>query len=87
MTNRFPWGSGPAPAHDCRECGHRIGKRRFHCIVADTRVLCAKCLNQRPLHAKYYPGCPDTWHDMHDHGTRFATRAAAWFVLAQRTNT
>jgi hypothetical protein len=81
MTARFPWGSGPAPAHDCHECGKHIGNRRFHCIVDNTRVLCGRCLDQRHLHTKYYPECPDAWHDMYDHDLKLATRAAAWFVL------
>ena len=82
MTARFPWGSGPAPALDCHECGKRIGKRRFHCIIDNTRVLCARCLDQRHLHTKYHPDCPTSWHDMYDHDIKLATRAAAWHLLA-----
>jgi hypothetical protein len=83
MSGRWPWGTGPAPPHDCSACGHRIGKRRFHCIVDNTHVLCGRCMNQRHLHAKYYPDCPVAWHDMYDHGVHFATRAAVWYVLAE----
>jgi hypothetical protein len=86
MTARFPWGAGPAPPLDCSTCGHRIGKRRFHCIIGNTRVLCGRCMNQRHLHTEYYPDCRAAWHDMYDHGVQFATRAAAWYVLTENTS-
>ena len=79
---RFPWGAGPAPALRCDECGRRIGKPRFHCVVAGAHLLCVRCLGQRRLHAKYHPDCPVAWHDMYDDDVSLATRAAAWFVLA-----
>ena len=81
MSGRWPWGTGPAPPHDCHECGRRIGERRFHCIINNTHVLCGKCIDKRHLHATYYPDCPENWHDMYDHALHFATRAAAWYVL------
>jgi hypothetical protein len=78
---RWPWGYGRAPALCCDECGRRIGQRRFHCVVDNTKLLCSRCLGDRGLHAKYYPACAEDWHDMYDHPLKLATRAAAWFVL------
>lgn len=86
MTSRFPWGRGPAPALYCDECGRCIGKRNTHFIVDSNNLLCSGCIVPRSggtqrLHAKYYPACPDGWHDMFDHKLSLASRAAAWFVL------
>jgi hypothetical protein len=81
MTGRWPWGAGPAPALRCDECGKRIGRRRLHFVTASAHLLCGSCLDKRQLHTKYYPDCPENWHDMYDHGGQLATRAAAWFVL------
>jgi hypothetical protein len=80
-VNRFPWGAGRAPALRCDQCRRRIGQRRFHCVVDNTKLLCSRCLGDRGLHAKYYPACAEDWHDMYDHPLKLATRAAAWFVL------
>jgi late competence protein required for DNA uptake (superfamily II DNA/RNA helicase) len=86
MTHRWPWGHGPAPALRCDECGKRIGKPRTHFIPASENLLCPSCMvltrsGSVRLHAKYYPDCPETWHDMWDHSLSHATRAGAWFVL------
>jgi hypothetical protein len=86
MTGRWPWGTGPAPALRCDECRKRIGKPRTHFVTASENLLCPHCmtLNRAAsgrLHAKYYPDCPEPWHDMFDHGLSHATRAGAWFVL------
>jgi hypothetical protein len=94
MTNpvtRWPWGSGPAPALCCDECGKRIGKPRTHFITASENLLCARCMmpnrgGSTHLHAKYYPGCPDHWHGMFDHGLTHATRAGAWFARAEQAD-
>lgn len=87
---RFPWGDGPAPALDCHECGRRIGKQRLHFITKfghqPGRLLCGKCRDNKSLHAKYYPDCPDDWHDMWDHPCHGATtRATAWLILNGRS--
>lgn len=75
----------PAPSFDCAVCGRRIGKTRGHFLLGypDTppspeRLLCVRCMNNsRRLHARYYPDCPERWHDLHDHPSCHATRAAA----------
>jgi hypothetical protein len=81
---RWPWGAGPAPPLRCHACDHIIGKRRFHCMISAHRLLCVRCLEYRHLHGRYYPDCDVPWHDLHDHGVLFATRAAAWFVITGR---
>ena len=86
MTDPFPWGSGPAPAHDCAECGRRLGKGGGHNIVGRA-VLCVRCIDRRQLHAKYHPDCPHIWHDLYDHSPPSATRAGAWYVLARSDGT
>ncbi len=55
-----------APAFDCASCGRRIGKRAGHNLTDDSRVVCCRCLD-RNAHARMYPGCEVSWHDMHDH--------------------
>jgi hypothetical protein len=82
VTTRWPWGHGPAPALRCDECGKRIGARRMHCVINDNNLLCVKCLSSGALHTKYYPECPEKWHDMQDHAVQFATRAAGWLVIS-----
>lgn len=37
-------------------------------------------------HVRWYPACPHDWHDMFDHGGRFATRAGAWYALTDPEN-
>lgn len=87
-AGRWPWGTGPAPALCCDECRKRIGKSRTHFVIASGNLLCPGCLvltrgSSARLHAKYYPDCPEDWHDMWNHNISHATRAAAWFVLAE----
>ncbi|MEC4763820.1 hypothetical protein VT930_11965 [Mycobacterium sherrisii] len=88
-----PWGTGPAPTHNCHHCGRRIGKSCTHFLIPATRparfVLCPRCavIDGRINHAKYYPECPWEWHDLQDHGVHFATRAAAWSLLNDTTST
>jgi hypothetical protein len=87
MTSRFPWGNGAAPALRCDECGKRISKPQgLHGVTESQNLLCGRCLvpqhaGTQCLHAKYYPDCPEAWHDMFDHHISYATRAAAWLVL------
>lgn len=69
-----------APALDCSQCGKRIGKARTHVYVPATgTVWCLKCFSpftgSRPVHARTYPDCPETWHDMYDHPHSIGTRA------------
>ena len=74
----------PAPPVDCGHCGRRMGARRTHYVLTDLRppvVVCIKCFG-RAFHGDTYPDCPHEWHDMHDHGLSFATRAAVPWVLA-----
>ena len=84
MTARRPWGDGPAPAHHCHECRRRIG-RTTHFVIADRFILCTRCAvtNGRRNHSKYYPECDQNWHDLQDHGSHFATGAAAWYLLIE----
>lgn len=78
---RWPWGSGSAPALRCDECRQPIGKRRTHFVTVSGNLLCPNCWLAPDAHAKYYPGCPERWHDTGDHALSCATRAAAWFVV------
>lgn len=77
----------PAPAFDCVICARRIGKNRSHHLinypdVTADRVLCSRCmLDTRRLHARFYPACGERWHDLHDHPSGSATRAAAAQLL------
>ena len=81
-----------APAFDCAECARRIGKNRGHHFIgypeqiSVDRLLCTRCITstrnvQRQLHGKYYPDCRIGWHDLYDHGTCSASRAAAASLL------
>lgn len=78
-----------APPVDCAACGRRIGKTRGHVLIGtlDTvsldRVLCARCAldDSRRLHSRYWPHCPQAWHDLYDHPTGSATRAGLARVL------
>jgi hypothetical protein len=76
--------AAPPPALRCDECGQRLGKARGHLVTASQNLVCARCAleNARRLHTKYYPDCPEDWHDVFDHHIGHATRAGAWFVLA-----
>ncbi|MBX7434167.1 hypothetical protein JDV09_18895 [Mycobacterium sp. Y57] len=85
---RFPWGNGPAPALPCSHCGRTIAKRRGHLTFDGTVLLCGKCVEAptpQAAHARHYPDCPHRWHDMWDHPVQFASRAAAWLILNDRT--
>jgi hypothetical protein len=84
---RWPWGGGPAPALRCDECRRRLGKQATHFVIAGGEyLLCQACMTgsrgrSQRLHGKYYPECPESWHEMFDHEKSFATRAGAWFSL------
>ena len=86
-AGRFPWGAGPAPALRCDECARRIGKTNTHLVTPDRgNLFCVRCWmgprsTQARLHARLYPDCPHTWHDLGDHHVGHATRAGAWFAL------
>ena len=78
----------PAPPFDCADCGRRIGKTRGHILIGypETltvdRVVCPRCmLSTRTLHARFYPNCDVTWHDLHDHPSCSGTRAGIAHVL------
>ena len=94
-TTRFPWGSGPAPALNCSECGRRIGSRSMHHFFAadlrnptDMVLMCERCA-YAAVHAQRYPDCPARWrHDMCDHlVTSSSSRADAWHVLTRSITT
>lgn len=71
----------PAPALDCSSCGKTIAKRRAHYLLDDHRLICDRCLTSRKLHARLYPHCTTTWHDLYDHLESTATRAGAACIL------
>lgn len=71
----------PAPAFDCANCGHRIGKTRGHNLTDDQRVVCSRCLDRR-AHARLYPDCTVAWHAVQDHlGSVGGTRAGIAALL------
>lgn len=75
-----------AQPFNCHLCNRRIGARRTHMLSdAGPFVLCIGCYSARDTHHRLYPNCPVAWHDMHDHGTKFATRAAARQLLTAKT--
>ena len=69
----------PMPCHDC---GRIIGARKHH-ILSGLSLRCYECFTWPGKHAEAFPNCPHEWHDMYDHGTRLATRAAAAHILAK----
>lgn len=76
-----------APPQFCASCQRRIGRDRLHLIpvaVAVPVVLCSRCFEKSAAHTWLYPDCDHRWHDPCDHGTHFATRAAAHQILAAR---
>ena len=84
----WPWGSGPAPAHNCHVCGRHIGLKRAHFIFEDKVLMCGRCTDWPrgavAAHDARYPDCPAKGrHDMWDHFTCSATRAGAWFALTR----
>ena len=74
-----------APPLDCAVCHRTIAKKRTHYLLGDRtadRLVCGRCLAAGPeLHARFYPDCPDGWHDLYDHPMSLASRAAAATVL------
>jgi len=92
-VSRYPWGAGRAPALRCDGCGRQIGMGIGHHVIRDGAVLlCRHCRDPRTraamqeAHVRWYPACPHDWHDMFDHGGRFATRAGAWYALTDPEN-
>jgi hypothetical protein len=61
----------------CHLCQRQIGRRRTHCVTESGPIVCARCLGDKASHARLYPKCGKRWHDAHDHGVVFASRAAA----------
>jgi hypothetical protein len=78
---------GTAPPLNCAVCRRRIPKSRHVILlgypdVATDRLLCSRCmLSTKHLHGRFYPDCPVDWHDLHDHPSCMATRAAAAHLL------
>jgi hypothetical protein len=59
----------------CDWCGHLIGARANHLLIATGDVLCGSCINL-PLHSTYFPDCTAPWHTHADeHGVIFGDRA------------
>lgn len=56
-----------APAFTCNACHRVIGQDEGHNVTDDHRLICHPCLTTTPLHSRWYPQCPNGWHDMYDH--------------------
>ncbi|AZL13756.1 hypothetical protein CXR25_13725 [Brevibacterium aurantiacum] len=56
-----------APAFTCNACHRVIGQDEGHNVTDDHRLICYPCLTTTPLHSRWYPQCPNGWHDMYDH--------------------
>jgi len=65
-----------APQFRCHECRRWIARKRTVMLLAadspgaEPVLLCLTCMDRpspRAAHAKWYPGCPERWHDMYDH--------------------
>jgi hypothetical protein len=75
-------------AINCVVCDRPISPRR-HVVLLGTRddydparVVCTRCMqNSNPLHARFWPDCPEAWHDLYDHPHALATKAAAVYLL------
>ncbi len=64
----------------CDGCGRRLGRT---IILTDSEhLVCTGCMgNSHPLHARFYPDCPERWHDLHDHHSASGSRAAIRWVI------
>lgn len=64
------------PAVACDGCGRVIAKRAPHAVTDDERVLCGRCTGERDGHARIFPDCLETWHDVGDHVNLIGSLAA-----------
>jgi hypothetical protein len=81
MSNQWPWGTGPAPALRCDNCGRRIRGEHYILRHDNQLMLCSTCMDRTDRHQTYFPDCDKTWHDLTDHLDCSASRAAAWDIL------
>lgn len=66
-----------APQFRCAGCRKWIALQRTIILREDhgNLILCIPCDMSRDAHAKWYPDCPERWHDTGDHQAVFCTRA------------
>jgi hypothetical protein len=69
----------------CRVCAEPVPKRHKVIWTATGCVVCLRCGDHRAreAHAICYPDCPESWHDMWDHGNTFATTGGLRRVIAE----
>jgi hypothetical protein len=73
-----------APRFECSVCGkptlkgyNGIGPA---ILLENHRVVCHRCCT-REAHARFFPVCPDDWHDLVDHAEHWGTNAAIAAIL------
>lgn len=67
-----------APQFRCAACGKWIALNGPVILLTDRPgniVLHTRCHLARDAHARWYPDCPECWHDTGDHHASFGTRA------------
>lgn len=66
---RCPW----CCRYVCAACGRAIPKARKARWMMSRRIVGCLACNGQEAHARIYPDCPETWHDVHDHSGVYAT--------------
>lgn len=78
----------------CDICDEPLGPQHSHNLTlppAKQAILCGPCRgygtggDSRAMHAKVFPDCSVTWHDMWDHTFLAGTRAATRWALDKGT--
>jgi len=68
-------------------CNRIIGKTRNHYAigagpVTEDRIICVRHINDtQGMHTRFFPGCPHSWHDLHDHESLSGTRAGMRWAI------
>jgi hypothetical protein len=70
-----------APQFACSACGRGIGKTAPLYLLRGGHVVCGRCTHSQAEHTRFYPDCPEDWHDLMEHASEFPTRAAAAVIL------
>jgi hypothetical protein len=80
-----------APQFRCRTCRKWVALTRSLILLREDQpgpepvILCLRCMDAptpREAHARWYPDCPRTWHDMYDHHEHaWGSRAAIALLL------